>query len=63
VLQVLSVSAFLRRDPGGTVVLDTRGGARLPELGSVGWNAVLSPHLLTNVGTHEIRAIGIEIRR
>jgi hypothetical protein len=63
VLHVLSVSDFVRRDPGGAVVLDTRGGAPLPAAGSVVWSASLSPHSLTNVGAREIRVIAVEIKR
>lgn len=66
VLHILGVRDFVRRDPAGKVILDTRGGAPLPEVGVVVWSAPLAPlapHSLTNVGTREIRVIAIEVKR
>jgi len=63
VLHILSSSGFVRRDPAGHVVLDSRAGTALPAAGAVAWGAPLTPHSLTNVGTRELRVIAVEIKR
>ena len=63
VLHVLGVSDFVDRDPAGQAVLDTRGGAPLPEVDTLDWSTPLAPHSLNNVGTREIRVIAIEVQR
>jgi hypothetical protein len=62
VLYVLSWSDFVRCDPAGTVVLDSRtiGGSSPP---SVAWSEALPPHSLENVGGIEIRVISVEIKQ
>jgi hypothetical protein len=63
VLYVLSWSDFIRRDAGGTVVLDSRatdsGGSPPP----VAWSEALPPHSLENVGGVEIRVISVKIKQ
>ena len=61
VLYILGVSDFVRRDPSGEVVLDTRGSAQAPT-GSAVWGDVLTPHTLENVGEHELRNITVELK-
>lgn len=61
VLYVVSFGHFVRRDGDGTVLVDTRGGASLPEPGTALWSGPLPPHTLENVDTTEIRVIGIEL--
>jgi hypothetical protein len=63
VLHVISSSDFVRREPSGTVVLDSRTGTPPPAPGAVVWGAPLSPHSLTNVGAHDLRIIAVEIKR
>jgi hypothetical protein len=62
-LHVLSSSDFMRRDADGTVVRDSRGGNPVPAGGSVLSGARLAPHSPTNVGTHQLRVIAVEIKR
>lgn len=59
---VLSWSDFVRRDPEGGVMADTRAlkaGAPSPE---VQWGSALPPHSLENVGTAEIHIISTEVK-
>lgn len=60
-LYILKWSDFVRRDPEGRVVVDSRTTSRVPENSAV-WTAPLPPHTLENVGTSEFRAISIEIK-
>jgi hypothetical protein len=62
VLYILGVSDFVRRDPEGDVVLDTRTSPGQAPVGSVVWGDVLTPHTLENVGQHELRNITIELK-
>jgi hypothetical protein len=61
VLYILGVSDFVRRDPEGNVVLDTRGSSHAPT-GSAVWGDVLTPHTLENVGPDELRNITVELK-
>ena len=62
VLYILGVSDFVRRDPAGTVVLDTRTATSHAPPGSAVWGEVLTPHTLENVGEHELRNITVELK-
>jgi hypothetical protein len=62
VLYILGVSDFVRRDPDGKVVLDTRGTPQAPP-GSCVWGAPLTPHSLENVGRTEMRNVTFELKR
>jgi hypothetical protein len=61
VLYILGVSDFVRRDPDGHVLLDTRGSAHAPT-GSAVWGEALTPHTLENVGEHQLRNITVELK-
>jgi quercetin dioxygenase-like cupin family protein len=61
VLYILGVSDFVRRDPEGNVLLDTRGTEQAPP-GSVVWGGALTPHSLENVGQAELRNITFELK-
>lgn len=61
VLYILGVSDFVRRDPDGAVLLDTRGSSH-PPVGSSVWNEPLTPHSLENVGELELRNITVELK-
>lgn len=50
---------FVRRDPAGVVLVDTRG--REPVSGAL-WSAPLGPHTLENVGSAPIRVISVELK-
>lgn len=61
-LYVLSWSAFVRRDPAGTVVLDSRTVPQLATSPGTLWSPALGPHSLENVGSTELRVIAVEIK-
>ena len=63
VVQLVSCSDFVRFSPDGQVVLDSRNGRKSAVPGSIVWVPALPPHSLTNVGTQELRAIVVEIKR
>ena len=65
VFRVLGSSDFVRRDPSGAVVLDSRSGPAPPAAGAgaVVWGAPLTPHSSTNVGPRDLRVIAVEIKR
>src|SRR5262249_19156989 len=44
VLYILGSSDFIRRDPDGNVLVDTRSTHTTPTLGSAVWGAALTPH-------------------
>jgi len=62
VLYILGVSDFVRRDPDGNVLLDTRGTAAHTPPGSSVWGGALTPHSLENVGDGELRNITVELK-
>jgi quercetin dioxygenase-like cupin family protein len=61
-LYIIGVSDFVRRDPEGNVLLDTRGTQQAPP-GSCVWGGALTPHSLENVGTTELRNITFELKQ
>ena len=61
VLYLLSASEFVRRDPEGNVLLDTRGTPHAA-VGSVSWDPPLTPHSLENVGSAQMRSIMVELK-
>ncbi len=62
VLYILGVSDFVRRDPDGNVLVDTRESASSAPVGSSVWGEPLTPHSLENVGDQELRNITIELK-
>jgi hypothetical protein len=62
VLYILGVSDFVRRDPEGNVLLDTRLSSSHDPVGSSVWGAPLTPHSLENVGDRELRNITVELK-
>jgi hypothetical protein len=63
VLYVLGWSDFVRRDDGGSIVLDSRTAGASASPPSVLWSEALPPHSLENVGTSEIRIISVELKQ
>ena len=64
VLYLLSAGDFIRRDPEGRILLDTRttppqAQSRPP---STHWSPPLLPHSVENVGKTEIRVVSVEIK-
>ena len=62
VLYILATSDFVRRDPDGNVLADTRASKSTPILGNAVWGAPLTPHSLENVGTQEFRTLTVEMK-
>jgi len=62
VLYILASSDFVRRDPDGNVLADTRILKSTPILGTAVWGAPLTPHSLENVGSEEFRTLTVEMK-
>jgi quercetin dioxygenase-like cupin family protein len=62
VLYVLSTSDFVRCDPEGNIIYDSRGSESAPKTGQTIWSSPLAPHFVRNVGEREIRVISIELK-
>jgi hypothetical protein len=62
VLYILATSDFVRRDPDGKVLADTRAAKTSPIVGAAVWGAPLTPHSLENVGTEEFRTLTVELK-
>jgi hypothetical protein len=62
VLYILAASDFVRRDPNGNVLADTRALKSTPVVGTAAWGAPLTPHSLENVGTKEFRTLTVEMK-
>jgi hypothetical protein len=62
VLYILATSDFVRRDPDGNVVADTRASKSTPIVGTAVWGAPLTPHSLENVGSQEFRTLTVELK-
>ena len=62
-LYVLGWSDFIRYDPDGKVLLDSRSLAAKPLIGASLWSAPLAPHYVHNVGSGELRVVAIELKR
>ena len=62
VLYILATSDFVRRDPDGNVLADTRASKSTPIVGTAVWGAPLTPHSLENVGSDEFRTLTVEMK-
>lgn len=62
VLYIVGSSDFVRRDPAGNVLADTRASKTRPIAGTVIWAMPLSPHSFENVGSEEFRTITVEMK-
>jgi hypothetical protein len=62
VLYILATSDFVRRDPDGNVLADTRVSGSTPAEGTAVWGAPLTPHSLENVGQDEFRTLTVEMK-
>ncbi len=61
-LYVLSWSDFIRYDPDGNVLVDSRTMDRKPEIGAALWAGPIGPHYVQNVGQTELRIIAVEAK-
>jgi hypothetical protein len=62
VLYILGSSDFVRRDPDGNVLVDTRVSGSKPAVGVASWGAPLTPHSLENVGAETFHTLTIELK-
>ncbi|MEO7277073.1 MAG: hypothetical protein ABIW33_03495 [Sphingomicrobium sp.] len=60
-LYVLSWSDFIRRDPQGEVMVDSRD-RKLGDTGAGLWIPPLPPHSIENVGSTDLRIIAVEVK-
>ena len=61
-LYVLSWSDFIRIDPEGNVLLDSRTMGLRPSPGEAIWSPVLPPHRVRNIGNADLRLIAVELK-
>jgi hypothetical protein len=62
-LYVLSWSDFVRYDPDGKVLVDSRTlMTSAPDPGSSLWSAPLPPHYVQNVGDSDLHIIAVEMK-
>ena len=62
-LYVISWSDFVRYDPEGRVLVDSRTMSTNPSLGGALWSAPLPPHYVRNVGESDLRIIAVELKQ
>ena len=63
VLYVLAWSDFVRYEPGGDVLVDSRTWASRPTPGTALWSTPLVPHYVRNVGDGELCVLAVELKR
>ena len=61
-LYVLSWSDFVRYDPSGKVLLDSRTMATRPPAGTALWAGPIGPHYVENVGASDLHILAVEIK-
>jgi hypothetical protein len=61
-LYVLSWSDFVRYDPEGNLLLDSRTLERPPAVGSALWGPPIGPHYVVNVGSTDLHILAVEIK-
>jgi hypothetical protein len=62
VLYILGSSDFVRRDPDGVVLFDTRVSGTPPSLGAASWGMPLTPHSFENVGSTDFHTLTVEMK-
>lgn len=61
-LYVISWSDFIRRDPDGKVMVDSRD-RKMGENGAGLWLPPLPPHSIENIGKTDLHIIAVEVKR
>jgi hypothetical protein len=61
-LYVLSWSDFVRYDPEGKVLVDSRTMTSKPAVGSALWSGPIGPHCVENVGQADLHILAVEIK-
>ena len=62
VLYIMSWSDFVRYDPEGNVLVDSRNMASSPGAGTALWSAPLVPHYVHNIGRQLLHVIAVELK-
>lgn len=62
VLYILGWSDFIRYDPEGNVLVDSRSMASSPPAGTSMWSAPLVPHYVHNIGESVLHVIAVELK-
>ena len=61
-LYVLSWSDFVRYDPDGKVLVDSRTMASKPPAGTALWSGPIGPHYVENIGERDLHRLAVEIK-
>lgn len=61
-LYVMSWSDFVRYDPDGNVLMESRAMAEAPKAGAALWSAPLVPHYVQNIGERDLHIIAVELK-
>lgn len=61
-LYVLSWSDFVRFDPEGNLLFDSRTMTAKPDVGSAIWGGPIGPHYVENVGEGDLHILAVEIK-
>ena len=61
-LYVISWSDFIRRDPNGEMMVDSRD-RKIGEDGAGLWLPPLPPHSIENIGSTDLHIIAVEVKR
>ena len=61
-LYVLSWSDFIRYDPAGNVLLDSRTLPATPAIGTALWGGPIGPHFVENIGTTPLHILAVELK-
>ena len=61
-LHLIRWSDIVRRDPSGTILMDSRRSGTTRVEGAISWASALPPHTLENVGDATFRAITTELK-
>ncbi len=61
-LYVMSWSDFVRYDPDGAVLVDSRTMQAKPPAGSALWSDPIGPHYVENVGQTDLHILAVEVK-
>lgn len=62
VLYILAWSDFIRYDPEGNVLVESRSFGSKPTRGQALWSSPLVPHYVRNVGDCELHVLAVELK-
>ena len=61
-LYVISWSYFVRYDPEGNILLDSRNMSSRPQPGAAFWADPIGPHYVQNVGDRDLHILAVEVK-